>query len=147
MSFSNIRTYFADIINDVDPNFTEWSAPFDSDNIPESLANRAYWLKYDITSVRETGSTYIEDTLNVEVKFFFKLYREENLGYDNYMNLCNTIRINSINLKNINSFKGSTWNNLFKVMSLGQTGEQLVSNDKQLIITLTFEVGINQTIC
>lgn len=146
MSFSNVRAYFADIINDVDPNFTEWGSPFDSDNIPESLANRAYWLKYDITNTQEVSS-FIEDTINVEIKFFFKLYREENRGYDHYMNLCNTIRINSINIKNIQSFRSSTWNSLFKVMALSQTGEQLTSNDKQLIITLTFEVGINQTIC
>jgi len=146
MILSKVRDYVKTQISAIDSNLVEWGSPFDSSNIPETLADRAYFIKYDVASTSESQTT-ISDRIDVEVQFFFKGFRDELNEYDDAMDKVNTIRIKCISISSIEAFKSTDENPIYEVISTSQLGEMLSSNERQIIITLNLVIGLNQVYC
>lgn len=146
MILSKVRSYINANIAEIDSDMVEWDSPFNSDNIPETLADRAYFIKYDVTSTAENNA-WIDDSITAEVKFFFKAFNSEIEAYDEAMDKVNSIRINCISLESIEAYKSLDDNPINKVFSLSQTGENLQGNERQIIITMRLEIGLTQGVC
>jgi hypothetical protein len=146
MIISKVRDYFRAQILAIDSDFYEWDNPFDSDNIPETLADKAYFLKYSIDSVTEQ-SDIIEQNVSVDIEFFYKTYNSRVETYDNAMNQVNAIMLKAILVQTIETFHSTDDNPIFRVEFNSQVPTQLDSNDNQLKISLSFTCGINLGKC
>jgi hypothetical protein len=143
---SKVRTYFQNIIASIDSDFKEWSSPFDTEDIPETIADKLYFIKYDVTSIEE-GNTHIDNNIDVTIQFFFKTFNDRIGKYDSSMDLVNSVMLDSVNIHNIEAFKAAYDNPIYRVIASSITADSIDTNDNQLIITLELNCGILQSKC
>lgn len=146
MAISKIRDYIVSSIASVDSKLKKWDSPFDADDIPETCANNAYSIKYDL-STSENGQQTVEDIVEAEISFLFKGFRDEADVYDNSMDLVNTIRLKLLSKTNIQAFINTDDNPIATVTSNSITGSSIDNNKRQVLITLSVSFLIYQTIC
>lgn len=146
MILSKVRDYFRGAIAAIDSDLDEWTEPFDGEEIPETLSDNTYWIKYDVVSSVEM-QTDVNETINVDIKFHFKAFRDGLNAYDDAMDFVNSVRIKALSSSYLEAFKITDGNPIYKVSSISQIGEFLETNEKQIIITATFECDIIQARC
>lgn len=80
MSLTLIRPYFRKQMAEL--GFVEWKDGFADDNIPESLLDRAYFLLIGTTTEDETHAQDVEITQEVELRVYFKGFRDPQAAID-----------------------------------------------------------------
>ena len=145
MILSKVRSYIESKIKEVDRSFKAVDTPFDID-VAENNADKSYYIKYNVVSTEQLN-THVKDSIDAEVTFSFKAFRDNTNKYDDVMNLVNTIRMKCINITEIQEYSDVDQNKIMSCLSVSQIGEQLPNNNKQIIITLSLEFSVNQSIC
>lgn len=145
MILSKVRTYIENSIKSVDSKFKLIDSPFNID-VSENKFDKSYHIKYDVVST-DQYDTHVKDSITAEVTLSFKSFKDGIDKYDYAMDLVNDIRMKCISISNIESYKNTDTNMILSCNSLSQIGEQLPNNNKQIIIVLTLELSVNQSIC
>lgn len=128
---SEARDYIKGRVLDIDSSFKEHADAFNSDNIPKTLKNKSFFIKYDNTSNNVSASNWVDDNISVELDLFFKGYRSTQQALDDSMDLAHRIKLSACNICN--------WVEPIKHVSGDSViSEAVVSNDNQIIIRLQF---------
>jgi len=142
MSFVDLRPYFQGRVAAADSDFTEWTDAFAEDNIPSSLMDKAYHIKYGDFALKSgvQNGAFLYDG-PVTVNFYFKGYKDPIDAIDTAWTKAETIiqecckntqRLSQSKIKNVlASFAG--------VSQLGATNDNVV----KLSIVFLCTVGIN----
>lgn len=146
MALSKVRDYISSTITSLDPSFKVLPSPISGDNLPETHAEKSYYIKLDLVA-SELGQQITQDAVEAEIGFYFKAFKSEIPVYDNSLDLCNTIRLKLLSITNRESFAATDGNPIALVTSDSLTGDVIDSNERQIKITLSANFLINQVIC
>lgn len=145
MALSKIRDYITSSITTVNSDLRNLNT-IKEEEVAETIADKSYSMTYNLTG-SELGQAYVTDSVDFEVIFYFKAFRDGVNVYDTSMDLVNDIRLQILSLTNIYSQVAVDDSPIKSVTSSSITGELVDSNDKQIKITLPLEFLIYQTIC
>ncbi len=140
------KEYFKQILKDA--GFKEHKDGFNSDNIPKSRLNNAYFISYELSSV--ANGIAVEDNITTNIKLYSKGYRSPQDAIDEAMETANGIRLTSCSFTNVENFNVAQGLDatLLGVDFVSQTPEPLnASNDNSIIIELILNVRYTQIIC
>ena len=89
MSLISIRPYFRERLTTL--GFTEWAEPFDAENIPSTMVDMAYhWQMGDVSG--QTRSNLDQELeADVEIKLFFKGFRDPSSALDEVIKKAETV--------------------------------------------------------
>jgi hypothetical protein len=136
MSLSDVRPYFRTQLDSLA--FTEWEDAFQDDNIPSTLMDRAYFQSLVGVTGTETGATHLEMTATVEVRCYFKGYREPAVALDEAIDrseevikaCCNTLNQAGTGIKGV------------YLVSLGLEPLNLDTNDNVVRAVMVFDCRV-----
>ena len=144
---SKVRTYINQAIASVDSNLVELNEFYTNDvNVPENHSKGCYIITYAIPSMEQLQS-FVSQSITVDATFYFDTYRSKTNAFDNAMEKVNNIIIAAINKKTIEQFSTSDENKILNVIPLSQSVDTGIDNTRQVVITASFEMKINTTIC
>ena len=146
MAISKVRDYIESTIADIDSTFKRLDSPIDAGDTAETRANKSYSIKYDLAT-SESDQQTIGDSVEANIQFLFKGFRNEIGVYDSSFETVDDIRLKLLNKKNIQAFASTDGNPIAAVTSNSMTGEVLETNERQILITLSVNFLIYQTIC
>ena len=142
---SKVRNYIINSINAIDSDLKQIDQFYESD-IPEGLSNGSYFIDYEISTI-EQSQQMITNNVALTVKFYFDAYRDRTVAYDSAMDKVNLISLYAANTQNIEAYSSTDETKIINVKPISQTSEILTDNSRQIVITASFEMIINQTTC
>lgn len=89
MSLVNIRPYVRSQLTSLV--FKEWTDGFADDNIPSSILDRSYFMTFGTASEDQTNALDVEVTQEVEVRVYFKGFRNPQAAIDLCLPECESI--------------------------------------------------------
>lgn len=136
MSFTKVRPYFRTRMNSL--GYKEWKDGFASDNVPDTIYDKAYHLSTNspVTSLSKTQQA-LDSLFPMTVRLFLKGYRDPASAIDKAFELGQAIVCDVIKPSNSNGTQIHTVN------WLSMLPIQLAdSNDNDVILELEFECRI-----
>ena len=110
MSFTDLRPYFQARLAAVDPDFREWEDGFNVDNIPSTILDKSWHLRFDPFSYVGTAHTCLSFDCGLTMSVFFKGYRNPQEAIDSALFFADAIikectnpvhRLNQPKIKNV----------------------------------------------
>ncbi len=145
MIFSKVRKYIESNIASVDSTYKRIDSAFSVDTA-ESLADKSYFISYSV----DAGDTYTgvqKDYINATVIFYFKQFKKGVMKFDYAMDAVNEVRTKLCSITSIAGFSGTDQNDLQSCTFVSQSGESLDDNNKVILVTLTLQLSVFQSIC
>lgn len=136
MSLTDVRPYFTNRLTAL--GFTEWDDAFQDDNIPSTILDRAFFQTLIGVTGETTTALDVELTATVEVRCFFKGYREPVLALNEAIDRSEKVIKSCVNTLNQagTGIKGVYLN------SLGLEPINLDGNDNVVKAVLVFDVRV-----
>lgn len=138
MSFLTLRQYFETSMLNVDSEFREWEDAFNIDNIPSTILDKSWHLRFQPFSFLRNAQTCMNFDCPVTLNVFVKGYRNPKEAVDTALILADAIikectkpvrRLNQPAIKNVLP-------NLVDVRELAQ------SNDNAAVLELQFNCEV-----
>ena len=82
MSFSSIRTYMRTVMSTVDSDHKEWTDGFNIENIPETIINKSWHLKFNPTSPQTINQNCFKIDYPITLNVFLLAGLEVSAGID-----------------------------------------------------------------
>lgn len=138
MSLVSIRPYFRDRLTQL--GFTEWSEPFDAENIPSSLIDMAY--HWQITDISGADRSNLDQQLDaeVEVRLFFKGFRDPSSTLDTAIKKSELIISDLIKPSNFQDVSPAIANVSIKNVRFDPFDNEL--NDNVVLVRMIFETRV-----
>lgn len=110
MSFITLRTYFEERMSAVDPDFREWEDAFNIENIPSTILDKSWHVRFGPFNYVGSAHTCLSFDCPVSLSVFVKGYRNPKEAVDTALNLADAIitectspvhRLNQAKIKNV----------------------------------------------
>ena len=135
MSLVDVKTYFR--ARSATLGFSEWADPINPDNIPESIIDRSYFMRFGtITAIKQNMSD-LELIAPINYRVYFKAFNDELNKYDEASTLANSALIEILKQQNKNCQTPS----IKDVRLIDLTIDPIsADNDNTWILNFNFEV-------
>lgn len=138
----NFQEYYKAILES--NGYQEWEDAFNSENIPSTKLNKVFYLEYSIDSVEMDANLGLENQVTTDIKLFKKGYRNSKESLDLAMTEAINLRQLFMSPKTLAAF---TETNIIGIDSVSIIPEQLQDDDNSIIVTLSFNTRVYETIC
>jgi hypothetical protein len=135
MSLVDVKTYFRSRSTTL--GFAEWSDPINPDNIPESIVDRAYFMRFGTITARKQNMSDLELSAPINYRVYFKAFNDELNKYDEATTLANACLLEILKQQNKNCLTPSIKDVKLVDLSIDPIS---ADNDNTWIINFNFEV-------
>lgn len=135
VSLTPIRTYFADRLQELDPNYRAHPDAFNTENVGRAKFDKAFHVFWASILSSPLSHQVTLDTVRVTVRLFSKGYRDPQTALDSAMDFANTYRLRCMRPEFLNN---EQWLKL--VVCTSVQGEPVQSNDNAIVVRLEFDV-------
>lgn len=146
MIYSKVRKYLKERILEVDSDFEEHGDAFNTDNIANSNLEKAFHIFYSVPTIDKENVT-ITSNIEAEIKFYFKGHRYPTDALDEGMDLVNEVAVTAGSVDQLAAFRMTDDFPIQACDPISQLAEPFENNDNLIIITLTMDMSVLQTLC
>jgi len=139
MSLVNIRPYIRNQMESLA--FKEWKDGFADDNIPSSIIDRSYFLGIGTATEDQTNALDVELTQEVELRVYFKGFRDPQGAIDSCLGECEAI------IAKLCKFADYTEAGLKQVRFSSMDIEPLTDEQNDNVVRAVFVFEVKDFIC
>ena len=138
---TQVRDYINTRVAIVDSDLIEWTDSLeDIGNIPKTILDRSYHITLGANTSSVTSDIFIEDNFPVVVTIFKRAFNTPVVSRDTLLQKGNCIRLDIINIKNVETYKAANDGNILDVQSVSITPSEIDTSNDNII---KVEVGLN----
>lgn len=141
MSMTGIKPYFKERLENL--NYREWEDGFNFENIPSNLLDRSFHIYVNFGNGVRLNMQAQEIDITVELRVFFKGYRNISEGIDRAIEGIEDIIVEVVKsenrLENNNTFKNVLLNGFF-INPLNNTNDNSILVDSTFTVTTILDV-------
>jgi hypothetical protein len=98
MSLEAVRPFFQEHVSAL--GFTEWEEPFDAENLPSTIIDRAFNLRVLSVNAGPASNQSVQFNVTQQVLLYFKGYQDNRAAVEKAMTEAETVIINCLNPAN-----------------------------------------------